>query len=254
MQSLPTSKLGDVAAITIASPDLAKSLAFYQKLGFSEVMRYDFPFPWIQVSDGALLIFLRQEADPFMSVTYYVKNLDKVVNEVREAGIKFKQEPGKNDMIKRYIIETPDKVNISLVTHVDGFNNPPGPTMLRMPPTDYFNPEKYVNKICGLFGEYAHPVKDISASISFWEKLGYVVLSKRESPYPWAIITDGLNVVGLHQSDHFSYPAITFFASDMQSKIEKLKAAGLENITEKMGPANVVVETPEKQHIFLFSF
>lgn len=48
MFSFSKPKLGDVSAITIASTDLAASLAFYQQLGFSELYRADFPFPWIR--------------------------------------------------------------------------------------------------------------------------------------------------------------------------------------------------------------
>jgi catechol 2,3-dioxygenase-like lactoylglutathione lyase family enzyme len=58
--NIPTPILGEVTAITITTPDLEKSLEFYKKLGFTEVMRMDFPFPWIQVSDGALLMMLRK--------------------------------------------------------------------------------------------------------------------------------------------------------------------------------------------------
>jgi hypothetical protein len=37
----------------------------------------------------------------------------------------------------------------------------------------------------------------------------------------------------------------------MSKKIENLKKEGLENYKEQ-GPSNVVVTTPEQQHIFLF--
>lgn len=254
IRNLPKPKLGDVSAITITSPDLEKSLAYYQRLGFKELFRSDFPFPFIQVSDGALMMMTRKDNDPYCAITYYVKDMDKVVAELESAGIKFSQKPKAADMIKRYIFQSPDDVTISLVTFVDGFVQPPGPTMLTMPPADLMDPGKYVNKSCGLFGEFAQPVKDMEASISFWEKLGFVTLSKRESPYPWAIMSDGLNVVGLHQTNHFTKPAITFFASDMKEKIEKLVSEGLTDVSEIAGKKNVTLTTPEGQKINLFSF
>jgi hypothetical protein len=30
-------------------------------------------------------------------------------------------------------------------------------------------------------------------------------------PYPWAILSDGLMLIGLHQTKNFSYPAVTYF-------------------------------------------
>jgi hypothetical protein len=139
-----------------------------------------------------------------------------------------------------------------LVTYFEGFVQPPGPTMLTMQPQDFTNPDKYINKACGMFGEYALPVKDLDQSIIFWEKLGYQTLSKRSLPYPWAILSDGLGIVGLHQTNSFSDPTITFFAADSKIKIEKLKESGLTNFTDQ-SESNIVLTTPEKQKINLYN-
>ncbi|MEP6645944.1 MAG: VOC family protein [Saprospiraceae bacterium] len=249
--TLPQPKLGDVTAITITTPDLDGSLKYYQQLGFKELFRADFPFPWLQMTDGALILMLRKDMNPYIALTYYSKEIDKVVAELKQTEISFKEIPTPSPEIKRYLIQSPDGLNISLVTYVDGFSQPAGPTMLSMPQQDYFQPDKYVNKTCGLYGEFAHPVTDLDKSISWWEKLGYISVSKFSSPYPWAIISDGLGVVGLHQTKSFSYPVITFFASDMKDKIDKLKTEGLKNYTES-GGGNIVLTTPEGQHINLF--
>lgn len=251
MFSFPKPKLGDVHAITISSTDLEKSLQYYQQLGFAELYRADFPFPWIQVSDGALLIMLRQDKKPYIAFTYYVKDMDNLVSELKQSGITLNALPTPDKMIQRYLIHTVEGHNISLVTYVDGFAQPAGTTLLTMQPQDYANPDKYVNKTCGIFGEFALPVTDLEKSILFWEKLGYRSMSMKSSPYPWAILSDGLGIIGLHQTTHFSDPTLTFFASDMKDKIEKLKNGGLENFTESDGE-NVVLTTLEQQKINLF--
>lgn len=251
MTDLPKPKLGNVCAITITTPELEKSFSFYQMLGFKEVNRSAMPFPWIQISDGALLIMLRQDSTPYIALTYYVKDPDNLAASLETEGIVFATKPNPSDMLKRYLLKSPDGMNVSLVTFVDGFVQPPGPTMLKMPQEDFFNPGKYVNKVCGLFGEIAHPVADIDKSMVFWEKLGFKILSRMSSPYNWAIISDGLSVVGLHQATHFTNPTITYFASDMKDKVEKLKSEGLKDFVEQ-GPANITVTTPEKQKINLF--
>jgi len=245
-----TPKLGDVTAITITSTDLDKSFEYWKKLGFEEVLRSDFPFPWIQITDGALLIMLRKDNAPYLALTYYIKD-EKIISLLEGEGISFIAKPKDSDMIRKYLMESPDGLKISLVTIVDGFKQPPGPTMLTMQQKDYFDPSKYANKACGMYGELAHPVQELDASVLFWEKLGFKVLSKFSSPYPWAIVSDGLAIVGLHQTTNFSYPAITYFAADMKGKITKLKEQGLENYIEK-GPGNIVLTTPEDQHINLF--
>jgi len=251
MLDLPQPILGQVTALTIASPDLEASLQFYQKLGFKELFRADWPFRWIQVSDGQLLIMLRHDEQPYIALTYYVKDIDALVAGLEAKGISFTSKPKAADMVKRYVFQSPDGLNISLVSLMEGFEQPAGPTMLTMAQEDYFNPDKYVNKTAGMFGEFTHPVADLDASLVFWEKLGFKILSKFASPYPWAIISDGLAVVGLHQTSNFTYPAMAFFAADMKDKIEKLKPEGISGV-EKGNPANVIIETPEGQHVFLF--
>lgn len=251
MFNFPKAMLGSVNAITISSSDLETSLTYYQQLGFSELYRADFPFPWIQISDGTMLIMLRQDNNPYISLTYYVKEIEKVVADLKKAGISTKAMPTPDKMIQRYLILTDEGHNISLVTFVDGFSQPTGTTMLTMHPQDYSNPDKYVNKTCGMFGELAIPVNNLDSSILFWEKLGFKSLSKKSSPYPWAILSDGLAIVGLHQTINFDSPTITYFASDMKNKIDKLKQSGLRNFFEN-GEGNIVLTTPEKQKINLF--
>ena len=250
--TLPKPKLGDVTAITITTADLELSLKYWQQLGFAEFQRADFPFPWIQITDGALLIMLRKDPKPYIALTYYVKEMDAVVKDLKQAGIVVTQMPTPDPMVKRYQIQSPGALLITLVTFFDGFVQPPGPTMLSMSPADYTNPDKYVNKVCGMFGEFAQPVKDLDASISFWEKLGFKALSKFTSPYPWAILSDGLAVVGVHQTNNFSEPTITFFAKDMKEKIEKLKAAGLAGLEGSTGLSNITLTTAEGQKVNLF--
>ena len=251
MENLSIQTLGEVSAITMSTPDLDKSFDFYKKLGFSEVMRTDFPFPLLQITDGALLIMLRKDEAQYISLTYYVKDLDNKIASLEESGIEFIVRPGVTDMIKRYVMRSPDGLSIALVTYVDGFKQPAGPTMLNTPQGDFFNPEKYVNKVCGMFGEFAHPVKDLEVSIGFWARLGFSVLSQFTSPYHWAIISDGLSIVGLHETRDFDYPVITFFAADMAEKIKKIKESGIIDLIEK-GHGSVVLNTPEHQHINLF--
>jgi ribosomal-protein-alanine N-acetyltransferase len=251
IMSLPEPILGEISAFTIATPDLQQSLAFYNLLGFKETMRADWPFPWIQISDGTVLIMLRLDTESYIALTYYAARVDEVATGLRNKGIVFVQEPKPTDKIKRYLLQSPDGLLVSLVGMVPGFVKPAGLPMLRMDPKDYHQPSTYHNKVCGMFGEYAHPVKDIKSSIAFWELLGFHGVSEYAQPYPWAIMTDGLSVIGLHEAAHFQHPAITYFAADMQAKISALRLAGLTTYTEQ-GPGNIAISTPENQHIFLY--
>src|SRR5687767_13222286 len=99
MFSFPKPKLGDVTAITITTPDLEKSLRFYQQLGFSELTRASSPFPFIQISDGALMMMLRQDKNPYVALTYYTKEMDRTVEGLKQAGISLKSLPTTDKII-----------------------------------------------------------------------------------------------------------------------------------------------------------
>jgi predicted lactoylglutathione lyase len=247
------SKLGDVACVYITTADLDSSAAVYEKLGFPKIASNSFPVPWAQVSDGSLLIMMRKDATPYIGLTYYANDIDKTVAQLEADGIVFAQKPKEGDAIKRYYIKSPDGFNIVLSNNLGGFSQPTGSTMLTMKQEDLKSPDKYPNKQCGAFGEFCHPVADLNKSIEFWKKLGFTVKSQMNMPYPYAILSDGLMLIGLHQTKDFNYPAVTYFGLNTEKKVRQLKDQGLKNFTEMMGKNNVILKTWEGQHFFLFS-
>jgi hypothetical protein len=125
--------------------------------------------------------------------------------------------------------------------------------MLSMAPTDFNSADKYPNKIAGVFGEFCHPVTDVNQSLVFWKKLGFTSKNIELQPYPHAIISDGLMIIGLHQTKHFDYPAITYFGLNTVARIKQITDTGLSKPIEMQGKENVVFRTFEGQHLFIFS-
>jgi hypothetical protein len=247
------SKLGDVSCVYITTTNLDSSLAVYQKLGFTKTNSNDFPSPWAQVSDGSLMIMLRKDDVPYIGLTYYVADVDKVAAQLEKDSIVFTKKPKEGDLIKRYYFKSPDGFNIMLSANLGGFTQPTGPTMITMKPADLADATKYPNKLCGAFGEFSHPVKDINASVAFWKKLGFKSSGMMKEPYPLAILSDGLMIIGLHQTDHFNYPVVTYFGINTEKRIQQLKEKGLKGFTEMQGKNNVALSTWEGQHFFIFS-
>jgi predicted lactoylglutathione lyase len=247
------SKLGNVACVYITTPDLDSSAAFYDKFGFPKIASNTFPVPWAQCSDGSLLIMMRKDPIPYIGLTYYVNDIEKTVAQLEQDSIVFAQRPKPGDPIKRYYIKSPDGFNIMLAENLGGFEQPTGITMLTMKQSDFKAPDKFPNKQCGVFGEFCHPVKDINTSIAFWKKLGFTLKNLMQVPYPYAILSDGLMIIGLHQTNHFNYPAVTYFGVNATKRIQELKDKGLQNSGEMQGKNNVVFKTWEGQHFFIFA-
>jgi len=247
------SKAGDVACVYVTTTNLDSSAAVYQKLGFAKIAANDYPFPWVQVSDGSLLIMMRKDATPFIGLTYYAADVEKIVSQLEKDSMVFVQKPKADDIVKRYYIKSPDGFNVVLSNNLGGFAQPTGTTLLNMKPEDYMTADKYPNKQCGAFGEFAQTVTNLSASIAFWKKLGFTVKGQMNAPYPHAILTDGLMIIGLHQKKDPDFPAVTYFGVNTDKRVQLLKANGLHHFSEVAGKNNVSLTTWEGQHFFIFS-
>ena len=247
------SKLGDVACVYVTSANLDSSQAVYEKLGFVKKAANEYPSPWVQLTDGSLLIMIRKDNTPYCGLTYYSQNTDAIAAQLEKDSIIFYQKPKADDVIKRYYIKNPDGFTIVLSNNLGGFTQPNGITLLNMNQADYNKPEKYPNKQCGAFGEFAHPVTNLKSSLAFWEKLGFKAKAQMSAPYPHAILSDGLMIIGLHQTNNFNYPAVTYFGINTEKRIEQLKSNGLTGLSAFTGNNNVVLKTWEGQHFFIFS-
>ena len=247
------SKLGDVACVYITTTNLDSSVATYAKLGFAKIASNDFPSLWAQVSDGSLLIMLSKDDKPYIGLTYYVSNVETAVAALEKDSVVFDKKPKPDDVIKRYHITSPDGLNIVLSNNLSAFKQPAGINLMTMKPADFNNADKYPNAQCGAFGEFAQPVIDIDKSVAFWKKLGFKSSGTMYEPYGHAILSDGLMIIGLHQTQDFDFPAITYFGVNTAKRIEQLKSKGLHDFTNMMGSNNVKLTTFEGQHFFLYS-
>src|SRR5688572_7307762 len=89
-------------------------------------------------------------------------------------------------------------------------------------------------------------VKDIKASRAFYEKLGFEVIDGVEEQN-WLILRQGETIIGLFQG-MFDKNIMTFNPRDVRKVQEKLKADGIEIITEAEageGPASMIIQDPD---------
>ncbi len=243
-----TFRLGSAAQITIATNDIDKSKVFYELLGFKQVQEIP---SGIQMSDESVLIMLQKSDNKFIRISYFDSNADKIADEVEKQGNHFIVKNENTGFFTRSIFSTPDGIEVSLVK-MDPSNiyKPKGKNGMNMSDAERKDAKNYPNAMCGAFGELSIPVANFDSSYAYWKKLGFNG-TKYTEPYPWAVMTDGFLSIGLHQQTQFTYQAITFFAPDMQQRIDKLISLGL-TVTEFMAPGNGVVVSPEGTHIFLF--
>ncbi len=253
-------KLGTASQIAIGTEDLEASTLVYDRIGFRRIAEGQMPGPFIQYTDDSSLILVTQDGMKYMGLIYFSKDMLRTVDYLLSRGTVFEQQT--NDPSGNFfhgIFKTPDDVMINLVNFNPENMYQPGNKLIYMNEEDMKDSSKYPNQALGTFGEYSVPVKNLEASLQYWTTLGFEILSQNQQPYPWSIISDGMNVIGLHQTTEFNVQAITYFAPDMQKRINALKNAGLDdNINRFSGNGdadkNAVLTTMEDQHFFLFSF
>ena len=235
-----TTKLGGIVQIVMGGQNLDESLVFYQKLGFRKVKEGHEPNPWIQMTDDGILLLLNQGGMNYIGLTYFVKNMSEEVAQLEDQGIQFFQKKEKGGKIFQAAFLDVD--------YMLGVN------LLNYNPDKVYHPKGKINPVCGKFREVSCPVADLAVSIKYWEQFGFKKVRGGSIPYPWVDLNDGMITVGLHQTTEFDKPAITFFSSDMDTKIASLKKAGFvlkEMNGSKAKPGNALLVTPEAQYIFL---
>ena len=78
----------------------------------------------------------------------------------------------------------------------------------------------------GRFHELSISTTDIRASLDFYERLGFWQAPTGDAwPHPYAVVTDGRAVLGLHEAPEFS--ALTFIHPDLAAVADSLSAAGV---------------------------
>lgn len=188
--------------------DVVQATAWYQQLGFQPVRD-------AVLTDGSFNLDLL----PATGSSWHVPTLRYMgcdIDAVKAQGVLFEAQPDGTVTLR-----DPSNVLIHLTSQESTFSMPPGTPMSRTPLSR-----------CGTFGEFAIPCRDVQESILFWKQLGYRAPEGMNEicatePYPFSILSDGLFVIGLHQTQDFDRPHVTYFSATAAECIAQLKAEGI---------------------------
>lgn len=245
------SKLGRAAYLTIGTTDMDKSMELYNKLGYKVENEGVKPVRWTEICDGSLHIILVEGKDEYLGLTYVTDDMNSSIEQLKTAGLKPVMTIGTEEEPKQIIAQLRQGMLLSI--------NQASPELdykyvsKTLMDIDYMRPnaDDFPNDLCGIFGELAINTSDMDEEISFWENIGFRVGERNEAPYPWAIVSDGLFIIGLHETEEFDKPALTYFAPDMADRLKTLEESGVA-YKELDGGNSGAIETPEGQQFFLF--
>ena len=234
--------IGRFLEISVQAPEVLESLAFYERLGFTQVTTGEaWPYPYAVVTDGRLAIGLHAHELPQSPLLAFVlPDLGRRLDAIESAGMTILERRLGSDVFNEASFEAP------------------GGQLLRLLEARTFSPAPRAPgdmTRLGWFEEIALPVGDAAATAPAWEPLGFVPAEEGAEPYPHVGLTSDTLNVALVDHGTITRPMLTFTDAAMSTRIAKLGEAGFQfarRLPGGLDPAeNALLVAPEGTQLLL---
>jgi catechol 2,3-dioxygenase-like lactoylglutathione lyase family enzyme len=204
--------LGRFHEISVETPDIAESVAFYERLGFTQCGTTDtWQHPYGVLTDGKLFLGLHQFKFPSPTITYVKPGIAQHAHAIEKHGIDLAWKRVGDDAFNEV-----------------GFLDPSGQAVRVQEAATHFASDREDREpsLCGDFAEYSVPAADSGPMRAFWEPLGFVAMDESETPYVRMSMTSDYLDLAVHRPRMLDVPMLVFTAADMGERIERLRALG----------------------------
>ncbi|HEX9707862.1 MAG TPA: hypothetical protein VGA24_09525 [Steroidobacteraceae bacterium] len=206
--------IGRFHEVSVHAPDLLDSLAFYERLGFSQVTTGEaWPYPYAVVADGRLAIGLHgRELAQSPLLAFVLPDLSGNLEALEGRGIEILDRRLGDDVFNEASFE----IHGQRIRLLEARTHSPAQQTARE------------TSRLGWFEEIVLPVSDVKRAEQAWDRIGFVPAEEGEDPYPHIGLTsDSLNVA-LLRTGLLKRPALMFAEADMPARIAGLRDAGFE--------------------------
>jgi catechol 2,3-dioxygenase-like lactoylglutathione lyase family enzyme len=232
---------GGFLEISLYTPAIQDSLAFYESLGFAQAtVGETWPHSYAVVTDGRLFLGLHGAPVASPALTFVTPDLLGVVEHLGTRGVEFEELHLGDQVFNRAAFRDPSGLAVNLL-EARTYSPPQldGPTLTS----------------CGYFSEMGVPVRDADAMRTFWEPLGFVALEDELRPFGRTPLTSGRLNLTLYRARAFRTPVLTFEDEHMRERIASLRERSY-TLTDEMPDAlddssNAVLVAPEGTRILL---
>jgi len=202
--------LGKFHEISIETADIAESVAYYERLGFSHTGTTDtWQHPYGVMTDGRLYIGLHQFKFPSPTITYVHPGVAQHAHVIEKLGVEIAWKRVGDDAFNEF-----------------AFLDPSGqPVRVQEAPTHFASDrDRGETSLCGDFAEFSLASAEFEAMRQFWEPLGFVALGETDAPYVRMSMTSDHIDLAVHRPRTLDQPMLVFAAPDMGERIERLRA------------------------------
>jgi hypothetical protein len=232
---------GRFLEISLYTPEIRESLAFYESLGFVQAPVGEvFKHPYAVVTDGRLFLGLHGTPVPSPALTFVMPRLMQGIEQLEHLGIEFEDLKLGNEVFNRARFRDPSGQCVNVV-EARTFSPPPLDTQHAT--------------TCGYFTELGLPAREQGPMRVFWEALGFVAWEEQSEPFArTAITSDHLNL-SLYRSRAFRQPLLTFEDREMGERLARLKERGFQ-LSDEMPDSldessNAILVAPEGTRLLL---
>jgi hypothetical protein len=233
--------LGRFLEISVATSAILESLAFYESLGFQQIVVGEvWAHPYAVVTDGRLVLGLHERRAPDLSVTYVQPNLLQHLSRLRDLGVVFQQEHIAADTFNYAAFGDPNGLHVN-VLEARTFSPP--------------DVRSDAVSMCGYFAELGIPTREFNQARNFWEPLGFVAMEPTHDAVPrMSLTSDHLNL-GFLRTRALRKPILVFEDEHMSQRLTALRDRGFA-LSDDMPDAldsetNAVLEAPEGTRLLL---
>jgi len=235
---------GRFLEISVSSTDIAASVQFYERLGFTQLTANDtWTHPYGVLTDGRLCIGVHQRdaSAPSPLLSFIQPDLAVHAHQLQARGFEPEHAQLGEGAFHQLQLRDPAGQAIALLE------------------ARTFSPalRRQTESHCGWFSAYSMPAQGDDAVRDFWERAGFVALELQEQPLPTLpLVSDHLSL-GLHAARTLAEPLLLFVDPEMTGKLARLEAAGIEpsaKLPRGLDPRdNALIETPEGTLLLLLT-
>jgi catechol 2,3-dioxygenase-like lactoylglutathione lyase family enzyme len=225
---------GRFLELSLTTTDIAVSVQFYERLGFSQLTTGDtWTHPYGVLSDGRLCLGLHQRRGPPRLLSFVRPELARHLPELLSAGF----EPHYTRLGEGEF-------------HELQLHDPAGQHIALLEARTFSPPQPgHPSSMCGWFSSISVPTLDADAMQAYWEHAGFVALEEHDDPLAQLALTSDSLTLSLHRPRAIATPVLVFTDPFMPARLEALAGSGITGNAELptgFDPSsNALIEAPE---------
>jgi hypothetical protein len=201
---------GRFLELGVASTDIAGSVLFYERLGFSQLITGDaWSHRYGVLSDGRLHMGFHERSMPSPTLTFVLPQLAGSQQRLRAAKFETELAALGDDSLHQLWLRDPAG---HAVTLLEARTYSPAAAGTQ------------AQSLCGYFSHLSLPQDDYQAAREFWEGAGFVALPAEDLPFPYLPLTSDHLDLGFHPRGTFDGPLLVFECAEFGASVERLRA------------------------------